>query len=245
MRSPSAPSLRAIGARCWVGVPPLPFTPCWPLALGARNRSGGAISSVSLYAASLPSCSLLGVSSPPPPAVDACVLWPHRRPWPVQALRWLGLLPTQLPLCRTYNTSACYFRLWLQPHRWSVLVGTLRHRIHPPSPRPALPSRLVTPRRLCHQLGAPWWFWRWVGFSYPLPIPRLSSPHRDRNTMGAPRVNTPLGSPFSLGIESSHDYSNPHRFDFGVKSSCHDSTPPTPLLGVKLSWDDATPPSSP
>ena len=40
------PSLHTVGARCWVGVPP-PHPPLWwPLTLGARDRSEGALSSV-------------------------------------------------------------------------------------------------------------------------------------------------------------------------------------------------------
>ena len=58
------PSLRALGVRCWAGVPPLPSPPLCPLALGARNRPGGSLSSVALLAVSSSSRVLLGVSSP-------------------------------------------------------------------------------------------------------------------------------------------------------------------------------------
>ena len=62
---PPAPSLRALGARCWVGVPLLPSPPHQPLALGVRNYLGRPLSSVSPSAFSLSSLSLLGISSPP------------------------------------------------------------------------------------------------------------------------------------------------------------------------------------
>ena len=39
--SPPAPSLRAMGALCWVGVPPLLPPPLRPLALSVCNRLGG------------------------------------------------------------------------------------------------------------------------------------------------------------------------------------------------------------
>ena len=38
---PPSPSLHAVGARCWVWVPPLPSPPWRPLALSARGRLGG------------------------------------------------------------------------------------------------------------------------------------------------------------------------------------------------------------
>ena len=62
---PPDPSLRAMGARCWVRVPPLPSPPRRPLALGARNRSGGILSSVSPLAGSRSELALQGFSSPP------------------------------------------------------------------------------------------------------------------------------------------------------------------------------------
>ena len=75
----------------------------------------------------------------------------------------------------------------------------------------------------------------------PPPCPRPSSPRRDRDSVGDPRVSTSLGSPSSLGVESSHDDSTPPPFGFGVESSCHDLTPPPPPFEVNSSWDDSTP----
>ena len=64
--SPSAPSLHAVGARCWVGAHPLPSPPCWPLAISAHGRSGGTLSAITSSAVSAAALSLLGVSSLPP-----------------------------------------------------------------------------------------------------------------------------------------------------------------------------------
>ena len=172
---PPAPSLRALGVRFWVEDPPLPSPPCRPLALGALDRSGGALYSVSPSAVARSALALLGVCPPPPPDGSArCVLWSHGRPPPAQALLCLILPPTPpSPLCHTRDAGARRFQLWLQLRRWSVQAGALRRRIPPtsPSPRPVLPSRLVAPHLLCHQSVAPWCFGRWVGFRPLLPDP--------------------------------------------------------------------------
>ena len=62
------------------------------------------------------------------------------------------------------------------------------------------------------------------------PSPRLclSSPLWNRDDVGAPGVSSPSGPPPSLGVESSHDNSNPHPFVCGVKSSFHETTPSPP-----------------
>ena len=61
---PPAPSMCALVARCWVGVPPLPSPPLRPLASGARNRSGGSLYSVASSTVSFSLHVLLGVLSP-------------------------------------------------------------------------------------------------------------------------------------------------------------------------------------
>ena len=84
---------------------------------------------------------------PPPPTVNARVMWPHGRPRPSQAPRCLALPTTQPPLCRTHDNGACLHRLWLQLRRWSVWAGTLHCQLPPlsPSPHSAAPSRRAVP----------------------------------------------------------------------------------------------------
>ena len=81
--SPPDSLLRAMGARCWVGVNPPPSPPRWPLALGAHNRLGGTFSSVSLLAVSLSELALLGVS--PPPSSRCFLPLLLVAPWPSSA----------------------------------------------------------------------------------------------------------------------------------------------------------------
>ena len=63
---PPAPSLRALVARFWVGVPPLSSPPLRPLALGAPNRAGGGGSPLSpRRPCPSPSARSMGFRSPP------------------------------------------------------------------------------------------------------------------------------------------------------------------------------------
>ena len=256
--SPPSPFLRAIGACCWVRVLPLPFLPLWPPTLGARDHSGGALSSVSTLAESLSSRALLGVLSPPsslcvcsladagptltvPPAGaagSAPMVCAVGCPAPPSLYLSVGAVPAVTGPPTAVDAAApvgCAFGCPAPPARSSFpIYASASFRLVPL--RCAAPSPPSGGRSM---VG-----WAVVGFSSLPPRPRPSSPRWDRDTVGAPRVSTPLGTPYSLGVESSHDDSTPPPFVCGVELSCHDSTPLLPPLGVKLSWDDSTPPAS-
>ena len=72
---PPASSLRTMGARFWVGVPPLPSPPLWPLALGARDRLGGG-GSLPSPRLPVPSPRALSWGFRPPPPTYVRFLWP-------------------------------------------------------------------------------------------------------------------------------------------------------------------------
>ena len=92
------------------GVSPSPFPPSSAACVRRARLFGGPLSFVALLAVSCSSRALLGVSPPPPPSVGVRVLWPHGRPRPAQAPRWLGRPPTRPYLLRTHNAGACRFR---------------------------------------------------------------------------------------------------------------------------------------
>ena len=99
------------------GGSPSPFPPRRPLALGARNRSGGRLSSVSLSAGSLSLRALLGVSSPP------SSLWVFPvAPWPSSAGAGPALTgpPTDAAVAMPENCAVGYPA---QPVLFSVTVS--------------------------------------------------------------------------------------------------------------------------
>ena len=124
-------------------------------------------------------------------------------------------------------------------------MGALHRRIAPPHPsppwRPVAPSRLITPRRLCHQVVTPCWVGRWVGF-LPLSPSRIRPlPVRIGTLWGIPGFRLPQG-PHPLW-NSSHPMTTRIPLHLCVESSHHTMTqiPPRPLR-VKSSWDNSTPP---
>ena len=62
--SPPATLLHAMGARCWVGVPPLPSSPSSAARVRRARQFGGGLSSVSPSAVARSARALLGVLSP-------------------------------------------------------------------------------------------------------------------------------------------------------------------------------------
>ena len=110
--SPPNTSLCAMSVRCWVGFPPPPPPPRRPLSLGARDRSGGPLPSISPSSGSRCKLALRGFCTPPHPVgVLHCVVWPHGRPILPQAPHWLGLPPTPpTPPCRNHGAGACRFQ---------------------------------------------------------------------------------------------------------------------------------------
>ena len=139
---PPAPSLHAVGTRCWVEVSPLPPPPRRSFALSAHGHSGGPAlpspcrtcpllrSSSSGFCPSLPTNVLL---RSPAPALLSLGLLPARldpRQWGVLASAWRRL---SLPLVWRVPCRLGLPRVWRTPRRWGVLPGAPRLWLPSPS----------------------------------------------------------------------------------------------------------------
>ena len=176
---PPVPSLRAVGARFWVGVPP-PILPLGGRSRLARATVWGGGSPPSLFCrAPAPSARAWVFRPPPPPkSVPRCGPWLHGRPLLMRAPCWPDLFLTPLtPVSCTRGAQARRAWTWRRWRHRSTLAGALRRRLLPPSPspRPAPPSCRFMPCRLRRRALAPWLLGRWVGFR-PLP-PAPVRPH--------------------------------------------------------------------
>ena len=217
------PSLRAMGARCWGGVPPLPSPPLWPLVLGVRDCSGEGISFDASSVVSVSARALLGVSSPPsslcafplagagptltvPPsdaARSAPMVCAVGCPAPLSLSSWIGKGPAVTVPSTAAAAAApmgCAFGRPAPPACFSVSVSASASAISvaPCGAAPSPPS--VGYSLLGRVVG---------GFSSPPPCPRPLSPLRDQEAVGDPRVLTPSGPQTSLGVDSSLDDSTP------------------------------------
>ena len=193
--SPPDSLLRAMGARCWVGVTPTPPPPCRPLTLGARDRSGGTLSSVSPSAVSLSELALLGFLSPPSSRCFLPLL--IVAPWPFSA----GAGPA-LDWPPTDDAAASF--LYSRRRCMSLSVVAVAVTVEcagwgpappapsaVPSPRPASPLRLVVPCRLRHWAVALWLLGRWAGFRPLSPTPVRPPPVGIRTLWGIPGFRLP------------------------------------------------------
>ena len=225
------------GRALLVGVSPSPFPPSSAACVRRMQPFRGPLSSVAPSAVSRSSRALLGVSSPPS---SSCGCPCPVAPWPSLA----GAGPALAGPPTNEAASFSYSRRWCA----SLLVVAIAVPVKCVGwyPAPLAPSSVsvytsclpVAPRRatLSPPLGGISLVCRAVGgFLSPPPRSCPSSPCWHWDAVGDPRVSTPLGPQSSLGVESSHDDSNPPPFAFGVESSYHDSTPPSPPLGVESS----------
>ena len=143
---------------------PTPF-PFWrPLTLGACNRSGGPLSSVSPPSVSRYERARLGFSSPSSSQIRP-TLW-FVAPWLSSPAAGPALAR---PLSDDSDASNFYLRrasalcLDLPPSVPSKCSGMCPAPTSP-SPCPLPPSFRVVPRRLRRLALAPWLLRRWVGF---------------------------------------------------------------------------------
>ena len=190
-----APSLHAVGAHCWVGVPPLPSPPRRPLVLSARGCSGGGASPPSPCRPCPPPRSRSSGYCPPLPSALLCRLTrgpsPPSAPSVVFAAAFLLLgvlspLPIVVLPLATAPASLSQGLLPARPEpllwgvlesnwsRYSLLLGWRSPcQLGLPPPRPK-------PRRWGVLPGAPC-----------LRLPSLSSPQAPRSPL-PPRPVAPL-----------------------------------------------------
>ena len=204
---PPVPSLRAVGACCWVGVPPPLSPPRQPLALGARDRLGGSLSSVSPMSGFRAELTPLGFSSP-------SSSWVHPALWfvaPCPSAPAAG--PTIAgPLSDASNATLSHWRRGCL--LFSVVALSALSKCSGGCPAPPstvaisiassgasvllgcaapLPSSGPFPL-LAQAVG---------GFSSPPPRPHPSSPCQYWDAVRDPRVSSPLVPSASLGVELS------------------------------------------
>ena len=180
--SPPLPSLRAVGARFWVGVPPPSYSPRRPLALGVRNRSGGPLSSVYPPSGSCAELARLGFLSPSSYQVRTA-LWfmPPRPSSPAAGPALAGPLSDASDTTLSYSQRGCLPFSVVAPSALSNCSGG-----YPAPPSPAAVSiassgAAILPRRAAPSppSGPCLLVARVVGgFSSLPPSPRPSYPRR-------------------------------------------------------------------
>ena len=169
------PSLRVVGARCWVGIPPLPSPPRRPLVLGARDRLGVDLSLVSPLSGSSAERTRLGFSSPSFSHICPA-LW-FVDPWPSFPVAGPALAG---PLSDASDAPLSY--LWRRGLPFSVVAPSALSNCSgrcpaPPSPAAvsiALSGAAVLPRRAAPSPPSrpcPWLLRRWVVFCPLSPAP--------------------------------------------------------------------------
>ena len=190
--SPPALSLRTMGARCWVRVPPLPSYSRRLLALCTHHRSGGPLSSVSLSAGPLSSHALLGVLSFPS---SSCIFPLPVSPWPslsgvglvvtgpptdaagVAPVKCAGVYPappvlSSISISSPWPSSSSTGPALTGPPANAAVAAPVDYAVGYPAPpalsslspplRTIFPSRPVALRCPHHRVGALWWVSRWV-----------------------------------------------------------------------------------